>query len=404
MATIMEIKKSALVQVLYGAMAAFSVIWFGTWVGYYFFIHGPDYVAGGIGGALINWDAKYYVEIAQQGYSYSRGAIGGQNIVFFPLYPIIIGLTEEIPGGAKHFLMIMPAMAAGILSIFMFYWLAKTILTDRAAVFATAAYAFYPGAAFFVSAYPTSLMNLLAISVLLLLKKRMYIISAVIAGIGSAAGPLMIFLSAALFFCFSYQVMIVDKKYNAAKLIKVILIGFLSSSGIIIFMLYQYANYKTPFAFVYGHKAFIGDLTFSQKIYNLVSLKPIIGGNYNPFFDSLVFRQDIASSLAVSAYEIINASTIIVATYATWLLYKHKEYSLLLFSILVISGYLWFQGASQGPISAYRLLYVDIPIFIAAGFSWENHEGRIGHYAVLLCSSLALILQSAFFVSGYWAF
>ena len=43
------------------------LIWFGVFCGYYFFSRGLDPVPGPLAASLVNWDAKWYLDIAQHG-------------------------------------------------------------------------------------------------------------------------------------------------------------------------------------------------------------------------------------------------------------------------------------------------------------------------------------------------
>ncbi|MBN2679001.1 hypothetical protein HHS34_005860 [Acidithiobacillus montserratensis] len=117
---------------------------------------------------------------------------------------------------------------------------------------------------------------------------------------------------------------------------------------------------------------------------------------------SIFFLQPVGKIPQGSVEYFANSFTIIMAIISTVILYKSKQYLLSMYSFLVISAYMWFIGSVQGPSSTVRLLYIDIPIFIAAGLYYQNNEHKITSFTLLSLSAIALIIQVAFFVSGYW--
>jgi hypothetical protein len=133
------------------------------------------------------------MDIVQHGYSYNGNPNVQQNIAFFPLYPIIMKVLGQLFGLQNGVATIFPALFFGVASIYAFHALARTRLHENASLFATAAYALYPGATFFVSAYPTSIMNLLVIITFLAFNKKRYFIAAIAAGVSTAGGALLVF-------------------------------------------------------------------------------------------------------------------------------------------------------------------------------------------------------------------
>ncbi|MBV9022234.1 MAG: DUF2029 domain-containing protein [Streptomycetaceae bacterium] len=59
--------------------------------------------SGWFGSILTPWDNQWYVQIAEQGYPHtlaydSQGLVAGNNLAFFPLYPLLIKLAHLISG------------------------------------------------------------------------------------------------------------------------------------------------------------------------------------------------------------------------------------------------------------------------------------------------------------------
>lgn len=379
-------------------------IWIGAWTGYYFFTPGPWYNhPENIIQAQTNWDAGWYMNIAKNGYHYDSHLKAQQNVAFFPLYPIIVKVLSLGLGFRNGLATIAPALIFGVISIYLFFNLAKFKLKESAAFFATAAYSLYPGAAFFVSAYPTSLMNLLVIIAILSYLKKRYKCSAITAGLGTAAGPLLVFLSIALFIQFSCDILKNNSNSKMMKFSKIITFGLVSISGILGYTLYQYIMFQEPFAFIHIQSAW-GTETITHRLWNIITLYPIFGGGYGEFLRSLIFLQPVIKNPQTSIEDVFNTLSIIMAIFSTWVFLKSKDYMLFFYSLFVVAGYIWFIGSIQGTISTFRLLYIDIPIFIAAGIFYQQSNKKILKHVMLPLSGIALFLQAAFFVSGYWAF
>ncbi|MGC9205467.1 hypothetical protein [Acidithiobacillus sp.] len=377
-------------------------IWAGIWLSQYFFIPNATYdQIPNIMQSLIHWDAGWYMDIVQHGYSYNGNPNVQQNIAFFPLYPIIMKVLGQLFGLQNGVATIFPALFFGVASIYAFHALARTRLHENASLFATAAYALYPGATFFVSAYPTSVMNLLVIATLLAFNRKKYFLAAIAAGISTAGGALLVFLSATITLAYANKIMFEKNQQKISGFFQVIFFATLSLFGIIGFMLYQQIAFGNALAFVDVQKAW-GYKSIVDRIINLVTLSPIFGGGYGSFFRSIFFLQPTGKSPEGSVEYITNTFSIIMAVYSTWILYKFKEYLLSIYSLLVLLGYIWFIGSVQGPSSTFRLLYIDIPIFIAAGIYFQNSDKKISCLLLLAFSALALLIQISFFASGYW--
>ncbi|WP_414040812.1 mannosyltransferase family protein [Acidithiobacillus sp. M4-SHS-6] len=378
-------------------------IYAGTWVGYYWFSRGLDPVAGSVAQALINWDAKWYMDIATQGYHYIPHADFGQNIIFFPLCPAICAGLDLILPIPMPAIGIGLAIFFGIVSIFLFQHLARAWLDAESAAFTTLTYALYPAAAFFISAYPTSLMNCLAIATLLALHQQRHFQAALWVGIGTASGPLMVFFAFGTWLVLLWHIWVIRQNPAWIRILKSVGLGIISCSGLMLFMAYQWYLFKTPWAFVVAHGPYIGHLSPLQKLQNILELYPFWGGNYTPLIQALLLEPTTLNP-ARSVYFLMNALVLLGNLIALGVLWRRRQWTLLIISIPVIFAYLWFQGAAQGPVSTYRLLYINLPLFLAAGWLFQSAAQSVWPRLLLMTETTALILQAAFFISGHWAF
>ncbi len=379
-------------------LGAALLIWFGIFCGYYFFSRGLDPISGTLANTLVNWDAKWYLDIAQNDYSYQPHSPAGQNIIFFPLYPLLLALLGHILPFSLAPLGICLAAGSGVLSLVLFHRFAEDHLDTSQAVAATWFYALYPGAFFFASVYPTGLINVFALLALLAWYRQKSYLSAFWLGLGSACGPLSVFFAFALWVILAAQAW---HERHWRSLLPSLLRGLLACSGLLAFIVYQTVVFHMPLAFIEGHASYLGELSAGEKLLNILQLYPFYGGDFTPLWQALQGENTLLNP-ARSVYFLFNAFCLGANLLALLTFLWRREWAWAWIALILLAAYLWFQGASQGPVSTYRLLYLNLPVFLLAGrlLLWRPFWGRL----LLGTSVVALFLQSAFFVSGHWAF
>lgn len=135
----------------------------------------------------LQWDAAWYLSIAQDGYSAStawEGPIEGQsNLAFFPLYPLLVRLFGAL----------MPSPLAGVLlssacllgaSLFL-HRLAAPRLGERGADFAVLSLNAFPGSFVYSSVMTEGLFLLLTTACVYFATRRAYAGAAVMGGLAS---------------------------------------------------------------------------------------------------------------------------------------------------------------------------------------------------------------------------
>lgn len=200
-----------------------------------------------VAAALFRWDAIWYWRIAHIGYRWSpRFPNHYYDVAFFPLWSIVDAAVGHLVGGFSPIALIIPSLLLGLLSIFAFYRLAVRLLPEQVVPLATAGYALYPGASFFVNSYPVAILNLLLILMLIALLKGRTWRAAALAGVATAAGPLAVTMALAV------PLSALDRAMRAGRLrwglpsrgslrslLLVIGAALASVSGILAFMAYQ---------------------------------------------------------------------------------------------------------------------------------------------------------------------
>lgn len=111
--------------------------------------------------ALANWDAKFYLSIATQGYA----AAGEVAYGFFPLYPLLLRALDPLPGPVE-----LPAALVNALLFAASIRMLRRLLPDGDS--GLLAYAALPYAFFFVALYTESLALFLCVSFVTLLRAK----------------------------------------------------------------------------------------------------------------------------------------------------------------------------------------------------------------------------------------
>lgn len=146
----------------------------------------------------VRWDSGWYDSIIRNGYSLRKTGVMS-NVTFFPLFPLLWKLTENITP--------LQGFAAALwlnnlLSLFgftFFYrWIEKT-WNKTIALKSLLALALFPTSFFLISAYSEASLFLLVTLALLLSSRQQWLAAAGIAALASAARPTGIFLWPLLF-------------------------------------------------------------------------------------------------------------------------------------------------------------------------------------------------------------
>ena len=114
---------------------------------------------------LARWDTFWYLDIAQHGYRWNGHPLEQQNVVFFPLYPLLLRAGGSIAAGATIWIGLVISLAAflGAL-VYVWRWAVDVLHDESAATFAVAALCAFPFAVFFSAVYTESLFLLTAVA------------------------------------------------------------------------------------------------------------------------------------------------------------------------------------------------------------------------------------------------
>ncbi|GAA1756583.1 mannosyltransferase family protein [Luedemannella helvata] len=191
------------------------------------------------------WDTDWYTLIADLGYHYD-----GRGPAFFPLYPMLMRLTNPIlPGGSFEAGLILSALAA-LIALIMMHRLTAIFLGDALARRATFYLLAFPTGFFMVIAYNESLLIALALSSLYLMHRGKWAGAAILAGFASATrtGGVLLMVPFVLEYLRQHD-------WSPRKIRLDALWILVAPLGLVIYMIYLWRSFGDPLAFQHAQEA-----------------------------------------------------------------------------------------------------------------------------------------------------
>ncbi|QUC56318.1 hypothetical protein IOD14_05675 [Streptomyces sp. A2-16] len=109
------------------------------------------------------WDAEYYLAIADHGYARELGAMdGGNNLVFFPLHPVLVKAVAAVTPGTRASTALCLAVAASLVAAWGVFAVGDRLHGRRVGVLLTVLWAAFPVGLVQWMGYTESLFTALA--------------------------------------------------------------------------------------------------------------------------------------------------------------------------------------------------------------------------------------------------
>lgn len=331
---------------------------------------------------LLRWDAGWYLKIATEGYSYNGDNMVQQPVVFYPLYPLLSKVVATVLSISEGASLIIVSNIAIVLAIPLVFKFIRESHGDQVAFYGVAALCFFPGSLFFSAGYTESLALLLIVSFFLLLRQQRYLLAACLAGLAVATRStgllLLLPLSIELWRKFSG-----DPKQLVRLAAPCLL---LATSGMWLYMIYLWAAFNSPLAFVRNTRAWKSGAAVEGGLFGVLTLQP-----FHHLAD-ILYGPDPNT---LSSWFFVLFMTLLIV-FRKWLPLSLWIYSLgaFLLPYLTVSG-------DVGFVSFTRYSVMAFPVFIILGELFKRRMWM--GLSVLGLFSAMLFMYSAFFAQFYWA-
>jgi hypothetical protein len=327
---------------------------------------------------LLQWDSQWYFKIATEGYRYNGDPTVMQNIVFYPLYPLLAWGLGKISGLTTPDALLVVANIAGLLAIILLVKLVRDEIDDRRALATVALLSFFPTSVLLSAGYTESLELLLIVLFFLALKRKRYLSAALLAGLAVADRSTGIVLLPVLL----WEMWLGrDQKPFFPAVVPCIL---LATSGLWLFMIYLWYAFDKPMAFVEAQAAFHQGTTLGTRLVAALKFDPftrMILDDWNPW--------GLASWLTL-----LFIGLILIGAFRL-----RSSWTLLAVGILLLP-YLTLSGGPAGFVSMSRFNLVSFPLFVVlADVGLRAHWLMVG---VIGLFSGALFLNAALFARHFW--
>jgi len=208
------------------------------------------------------WDTDFYHQIATTGYQWDRSVFLHQNVVFFPLYPLLMRWGGALLGGHPLLAGTIVSLAAFAGAIVLLYRLAALELGEDKAWPVILLVSTYPYALFYSVVYTESLFLLLTVGAFYAMRRRHLLLAALCGVAAGLARPNGFWLALPLLWlAASAQSSVPDDAtspgpwWRDRRRVAAILAALAPLAGTAIFSAYLYGRFGDALAWMHGQAA-----------------------------------------------------------------------------------------------------------------------------------------------------
>ena len=327
---------------------------------------------------LLQWDSEWYFKIVTEGYRYNGDPTVQQNIVFYPLYPMLARGLAMISGLSPADALLLVSNVAGLLAIVALFKLVREEFGDQLALTTIALLSFFPASVLLSAGYTEPLVLLLIVSFFLVLKRKHYLSAALLAGLAlSTRSTGIVLLPVLLWEMWRNR----DQKPFLAALLPCVL---LATSGLWLFMIYLWITFGDPFVFADGQMAFHEGTTQAERLIAALKFEPftrMILNDWNPWGQASWFTLLFIVLIVVGWFRLPSGWTLFAAG-------------------VLLLPYLTLSGGPAGFVSMSRFNLVSFPLFVVlAEFGSRARWLLVG---VIGLFSASLFMNAALFARRIW--
>lgn len=310
------------------------------------------------------WDGGHFSQIANNGYHFFT------DYAFMPLYPFLIKIISYFTGNVL-FAGLLLSNICFLIFIATLFKLAKLKFGPSVAFFTIITYLLFPTSFFTAAFYSESLFLMLVCLCFYFLYKKNYLFAAIFCAFASITRLVGIFLFISILYTYFTSI-----NFNIKKINYHFLHILISPAILIVYSLYLYTRFSSPFLFLTGERF------WARSITDPVSTLGAYTWSILTSPQSLNYYFDFLTTIFFLAVLILGRRKI---PSAMWI-----------YSALVILA-----GISSGSlVSMPRYVLASVGCFIIIG-NYFKERIRFS----LVCYTLSLILQiilATLFINGYW--
>lgn len=307
------------------------------------------------------WDSGHYVAIAEHGYNFPQQA-------FFPLWPLVIKIFSFVFGFyTASFLL---SFILGLTTFVLFYFLAVRLIGKSPARYALILFAAFPSTMFLHAGYTEGLFLTLTLLSFLMLEKKLYLPSAIFAGLTTMTRLAGVGITAAY--------LILKQPF-----LKKIIYMLISVSGLLFYILFLQIIFGNGFLFIDAQKSWCQSAGHCQLRFPLTMIFE---------YGRLVLMGWIRPSLSFAFIDWSSSVTFLALLFIVWrrLNKIYFVYSLLVIILPLMSGSM---------VGMVRYVLVAFPVFFVAPLVIRSKILLIIICILLLLLELRLI---TFFTNRMW--
>lgn len=326
--------------------------------------------------AFVHWDALWWLSVAEVGYVADPKLKAEQNVVFYPLFPLLIRAVTYL-GIPLVPASLLVANGLMLLATCLLYRVVARRSGVSAARWTLGFWLTFPTAFFSVVPYSESLLALLSVLALQTLLDQKYVASGLWCGLASAVKNQGVIIAGALLTPF------ISGPRRGRAFVGMICSGF----GLLGYMGYLYHYYGDPFLFVTIQKAW----------------RPRLG-NPNPLHWLMGLAQSTLHSIILvmsskSPPMQIYSGRILDPWLGWWMIMWLPSVKRMHWGLALSSAVMILLPLSTGTVASLgRYVWVILPIFVVMGEKLSNSGWR---WPIVLASSCGLLWQ-AFLYGGGW--
>jgi hypothetical protein len=247
-------------------------------------------------------------------------------------------------------------------------------------------FALWPGASFLLLSYPTGLMNLLVVLVLLATLRRRYWAAAACAGLVTAIGPLGLGTAMAVWVCAALDRCAglrrgAERSFAAhvRALAYLVGLGVVATSGLFGFLLWQSIKFGDAFAFIKAQGAWAAPLPWPARIPRAI-MQVLIVPDFGLGFAYAVHALHARTLVAVQAEleKGVHSAALGLALLMLPVCLRAAPRPVVLQGAFTLALFIWFHSTSRPGNSALRLTYCVMAIFWGLGWALRDRPGLAG--------------------------